>query len=172
MTNKINPENIKGTDVNYYFICMRRAWMSVHNFYVLDKNQFVQHGSYVSEKDRKYGFKEVKIGRNKIDNLEVLDDGSYVVHEFKRGRKALPGDIFQTLHYMNILEQKGYKIKYGSIHLLGTKIVKTVIINQENLKILYQAYDGLLELNNTEMPEPIKNYFCLHGCSYTNFCWS
>lgn len=172
MPYKFTPENIKGTDVNYYFICRRRAWMSVHNFYVLDKNQFVLHGSYISKKKRRYGFREVKIGRNKIDNLEMFQDGDYIVHEFKRGRKALPGDIFQTLHYMNILEQKGYRVRYGIIHLLGTKMVKRVDIDEENIETLYKVYEEVTKMRDQKMPEPVKNYFCTRGCSYTNFCWS
>jgi CRISPR-associated exonuclease Cas4 len=169
---KINPEEIKGTDVNYYFICTRRAWMSVHDFYIIDKNEFIQHGTYLSDKKRRYGFREVKIGKNKIDNLEMLDDGCYVVHEFKRGRKPLPGDIFQTLHYINILENRGYEIKYGLLHLLGTKVVKTVYRTNDNIEKLYNVYNELFNLKNMEMPEPVKNYFCIHGCSYSFFCWS
>lgn len=164
-------ESIKGTDINYYFICRRRTWMSVHSFYIIDKNQFVQHGSFLSAKKRNTGYNSVRIGKNEIDNLEQNSNGEYIVHEYKRGYKPLDGDIFQILHYMNLIENSGYKIGDGILHLLGSKKVVYVKKTEKLMNRLIDAYRDIQRLKNEEMPGPIRNYFCLHGCSYAYFCW-
>lgn len=163
--------NIKGTDINYYFICRRRAWMSLKSFYILDGNQFVQHGHYLSGKKRRYGYTSVRIGRNEIDNLEITLNNEYIVHEFKRGKKALQGDIFQCLHYMNLLKNKGFKVDHGVIHLLGTKNIRIIELENNLLEELYVVYDELEKLKNIQIPGPVRNYYCGHGCSYNLFCW-
>ncbi len=167
----IDVKSIKGTDINYYFICRRRAWMSIHSFYVIDKNSFVLHGSFLSSKKRNTGYNSVRIGQNEIDNLELGEDGDYIVHEYKRGYKALDGDIFQILHYMNLLEISGYKVGDGLLHLLGSKKIVKVQENKDLLDRLKSAYSDIEILKYEKMPEPVRNYFCKHGCSYTYFCW-
>jgi CRISPR-associated exonuclease Cas4 len=162
---------IKGTDVNYFFICKRRAWMSLINFYIIDNNPFVKHGQYLSEAKRRQGFSNIRIGRNEIDNLEIMSDGQYIIHEFKRGKKALKGDIFQVLHYINLLESQGFKVKNGVLHLLGTKSIE-IIPNIKDKNELFKVYEELYKLKNAQMPEAIRNYYCNHGCSYRFYCWS
>ncbi|WP_155951122.1 Dna2/Cas4 domain-containing protein [Ferroplasma acidiphilum] len=163
--------NIKGTDINYYFICRRRAWMSLKNFYIIDKNQFVAHGDYLSKKKRRYGFTNIKLGRNVLDNLEITPNDNYIVHEFKRGKKVLPGDIFQVLHYMNILRTKGYTVENGEIHTLGSKDIKIIKLDEDAINELNTVYTELEKLRNEIIPDPIRNYYCNHGCSYSSFCW-
>ncbi len=167
----IDARTIKGTDVNYYFICRRRAWMSIHSFYVIDKNPFVQHGNFLRDKKRNTGYNSVRIGQNEIDNLEIDKNGNYIVHEYKRGRKPLEGDIFQILHYMNLLELNGYKTGDGVLHLLGSKKVVAVHKTEELLGRLLSTYEDIQLLKKSEIPPPERNYFCNHGCSYTYFCW-
>jgi CRISPR-associated exonuclease Cas4 len=162
---------IKGTDVNYYFICRRRAWMSIHSFYVIDKNEFVEHGSFLNNRNRKYGYHGIRIGQNEIDNLEIDKDGNYIVHEFKRGHKALDGDIFQILHYIELLENQGFIVKYGVLHLLGSNKIRIIEKTQDLLSRLENAYENINILRNDKMPAPVKNYYCSHGCSYAFFCW-
>ena len=146
MMKMIDISTIKGTDVNYYFICKRRAWMSIHSFYIIDKNQFVEHGSFLSNIDRRYGYKSIRIGQNEIDNLEINNKGNYIVHEFKRGHKALDGDIFQILHYIKLLENKGFKVEYGVLHLLGSNKIK-VIKEDSDLELkLENAYKSIINL--------------------------
>lgn len=145
--------------------------MSLKNFYIIDKNQFVQHGDYLSKKKRKYGYTSVKIGRNILDNLEGTSPNGYIVHEFKRGKKVLQGDLFQVLHYMNILQNKGYNVDHGVIHLLGTKDTKIIEFTPNLLNELNTAYIELEKLRDMQIPEPIRNYYCVHGCSYSFFCW-
>ncbi len=145
--------------------------MSIHSFYVIDKNPFVHHGSFLRSKKRNTGYNSVRIGQNEIDNLELCTDGKYIVHEYKRGYKPLDGDIFQILHYMNLLELSGYKTDEGVLHLLGSKKIVYVHKTKELLDRLISAYNDIQILKNEKIPAPVKNYFCEHGCSYAYFCW-
>lgn len=146
--------------------------MSIHDFYITDNNEFIKNGEYLSERNRKYGYNQLKIGRNVIDNVEFKTDKSITVHEFKRGKRPLKGDIMQLSHYMNILELNGYKIDHGELHLLGSKKIEIIKLTDEIMKELNSIYEGIVKLKDTSIPEPKKNYFCVHGCSYRNFCWS
>ena len=114
-------ETYRGIDISYASICERRAWLSLHEIYITDGTEFVKLGRYSNDEQRKYGYSQVAIGRNKIDYIQMLQSGEYIIHEFKRGRKVIDADIFQVSHYMNIADQSGYNIKCGEIHLLGSK---------------------------------------------------
>lgn len=161
----------RGTDISYVDICLRRAWLSLHEIYILDGSEFVKLGSYSNETDRNYGYSQVTIGRNKIDYVQFLKDGKCIIHEFKRGYKAIDADRFQISHYMNIANLSGYDVLEGRIHLLGSKKVVTIKFPLENEESLNQKYLLIDKLRKTEIPPRKRNYFCSHGCSYVEFCW-
>lgn len=168
----IDPSDFRGTDISYFYICRRRAWLSVHEMTITDGTLFVKHGSFISNRKRAYGYSEMVVGRNKIDNLKVDDDGSYVVHEFKRGGKLLDADVMQVSHYINVLEHIGSKVKHAEIHLLKSKRIEFINFNSQLKEKLELTYKELQNMLHTEIPEAELNYFCYHGCSFVEFCWS
>ncbi|MHB1470829.1 MAG: Dna2/Cas4 domain-containing protein [Thermoplasmataceae archaeon] len=168
----IEPSDFRGTDVNYFFICKRRAWLSIHEMTVTDGTQFVKHGLFLSNRKRSYGHSEMSIGRNKIDNLKVDGNGNYVVHEFKRGSKLLEADIMQVSHYINVIEHSGSKVGHGEVHLLKSKRVELINLDEELKRKLLEAYAELQNMKYSIMPKAELNYFCHHGCSFVEFCWS
>ncbi|QRF75587.1 CRISPR-associated protein Cas4 [Thermoplasmatales archaeon] len=165
------PESYRGTDISYVSICLRRAWLSLHEIYITDGTDFVKLGAYANEIQRKFGYSQVSIGRNKLDYVQFLPNGKLIVHEFKRGRKTIEADALQLTHYMLIASIKGFSIDHGEIHLLGArKIRKLDYPNEfvERVKIKYQEIDSLM---TSGIPIGKRNYFCSHGCSYVEFCW-
>jgi len=168
----IDPGSFRGTDISYFYICKRRAWLSIHEMTITDGTLFVKHGSFLSNKKRTYGYTEMIVGRNKIDNLKLDDDGYYVVHEFKRGGRLLDADVMQVSHYINVLEHLGNKVRHGEIHLLKTKRIERIYLNDEVKEQLRGTYEELQNMKDTEIPKAELNYFCYHGCSFVEFCWS
>lgn len=165
------PESYRGTDISYVSICSRRAWLSLHEIYITDGTEYVKLGAYSNEIQRKFGYSQVSIGRNKIDYVQRLENGKLIIHEFKRGRKVIEADILQLTHYMFISNINGASIDHGEIHLLGSrKIVKLGFPNEYlgQLKRMYREIDSLM---TSEIPRRARNYFCSHGCSYVEFCW-
>lgn len=168
----IDPTEFRGTDISYYYICKRRTWLSLHEIMVTDGTQYIKHGNFLSQKQRDYGYKEVSIGRNKIDNLKVSENGVFTVHEFKRGKNLLTADIMQVSHYMNVIEHSGNLVDHGEIHLLGSKKIKYVQLTREIKNRLNFAYKELTNMLTEHIPEAKRNYFCSHGCSFVEYCWS
>ncbi len=164
------PEDIRGTDVSYSQICDRRLWLSLHNIYITDGNEFVKEGKYLADNREHPGFKKIKIGSNVIDNLEIRSDSKVIVHEYKRGRKVLSADVLQLAHYLNCLKMDYGIDASGILHLSGSKkIVEVSLI--DNLEELQAAYDKIESMANSDIPAPKRNWFCRHGCSYVEFCW-
>ncbi|WP_188681091.1 Dna2/Cas4 domain-containing protein [Thermogymnomonas acidicola] len=167
---RLRPEEIRGTDVSYSQICDRRLWLSVHNIYITDGTEFVMEGKYLAENREHPGFSRVKVGSNVIDNLEILPDGTALVHEYKRGRKALKADVLQLAHYLNCL-LSGYGVEArGILHLTGSRKVVEIAL-PEHLQELQEAYRKIESMTVSEIPQAKRNWFCRRGCSYVEFCW-
>ncbi|MGC8582032.1 MAG: Dna2/Cas4 domain-containing protein, partial [Thermoplasmata archaeon] len=95
------PDNYRGTDVSYANICDRRAWLGIHEIFITDGTEYVKLGKFVNDIQRKFGYAELTIGRNKIDYVEFLGNKqNIIIHEFKRGRHAIKADYVQITHYM------------------------------------------------------------------------
>lgn len=161
----------RGTDISYVSICLRRAWLSLHEIYITDGTEYVKLGSYTNDSERNYGYSQVVIGRNKIDYVQFLSKEKCIIHEFKRGRKVIDADMFQISHYMNIANSAGYSIDHGEIHLLGSKKIVRVPFPIENQQALDEKYQMLDRLKRIDIPRAKRNYFCSRGCSYVEFCW-
>lgn len=166
-----SPESYRGTDISYISICSRRAWLSLHEIYVTDGTEFVKMGAYVNETQRKFGYSEVSIGRNKLDYVQKLENGNVVIHEFKRGRKVISADVLQLTHYMLIASLKGFTIDHGEIHLIGSRKIERLDFPNEFIEALRKKYHEIDTLMASPIPAGRHNYFCSRGCSYVEFCW-
>lgn len=165
------PESYRGTDISYVSICSRRAWLSIHEIYVTDGTEFVKLGAYANEIERKFGYSQVSIGRNKMDYVQTLQNGKLIIHEFKRGRKTIDADIFQLTHYMLIASLKGFSIDHGEIHLLGSRRIERLDFPNKFVETVKGKYREIDALMTSGIPLGKRNYFCSHGCSYVEFCW-
>jgi CRISPR-associated exonuclease Cas4 len=163
--------NYRGIDISYVCICLRRAWLSLHEIYITDGTEYVKLGAYANNIERNYGYSQVTIGRNKLDFVQFTKEGKCVIHEFKRGRKLIEADKFQIAHYINVANANGFSVDHGEIHLLGSKKVITVKFPLENLDELNEKYEILDRLRNSQIPKAKRCYFCFRGCSYVEFCW-
>lgn len=166
----MNPENIRGIDVSYALICDRRLWLSLHGDIIKDGTEYIYEGKYLNDKKRKYGLSQLRIGSNVLDYVKI-SDSKYVIHEFKRGKRLLDADIYQISHYMYILKRLLKIDVEGYIHLLGSKKVIKINLNNDLINNLNKLYQKIEKMKLTEIPQPIKNSFCFSGCSFVEFCW-
>lgn len=167
----MSPYNFRGTDVNYYSICHRRAWLSIHEVYITSDSEYVKEGKYLNDLRRNTGLRQMRIGRSVIDYFEERD-GKGIVHEFKRGRKVIDADLMQISHYLYNLYYSGVTDILGIIHTLGSKGTCSVTWSNERITALNEIYAGLIDIETSSIPRPIRNYYCNHGCSFHDFCWS
>ena len=169
MKTKYDPNEYRGIDVSYVNICMRRAWLSLHEIFYVRDSFYVMDGSYLANKNRKGT--PLTIGRSAMDNVQIYKD-IIIVHEYKRGNKMINADKMQILHYMYILKLNEKRKIIGKLHFLGSKKIVNIQLSDENLNLLYKSYENIDKLKNMNVPpSPVRNYFCMHGCSYSDFCW-
>ncbi len=166
----MNIMDIRGIDVSYSFICDRRLWISLHGDVISDGSEFIYEGKNLESFRKVQGFVQIKIGRNKMDSVEIREDCT-IIHEFKRGKKAILPDIMQLAHYMNIYKQLTGKNVKGVIHLSSRKTVP-VELDFNILNDLHKAYSKIEKLSHDELPpSPVKNNYCFRGCSLVEYCW-
>ena len=163
-------EDIRGIDVSYSFICDRRLWLSLHGDIIIDGSEYIYEGKNLEEFRKKPGYIQMKIGRNKLDSIEIKDEVT-IIHEFKRGRKAILPDIMQVSHYINLYQSTTGREAMGIIHLSSRK-TEIVKLNPDILYKLNNSYKKILKLQEEEIaPPPVKNNYCFRGCSLVEFCW-
>lgn len=142
-------------------------WFFSHNLTSEADSDLVLLGRLLHEEGYSRKFKEVSIGRVKIDFMEL---GKGEIHEVKRSRRLEKAHLFQLLYYMYYLKKIGVTVK-GVLHYPLLKKTVPVELKEENLKEL----EGILvEMGKiAALPEPPvveKKSFC-KKCSYYELCW-
>jgi len=166
----MNPEEFRGTDVSYSFICNRRLWFSLHGDVITDGSEFIYEGKHLEDFRKKRGYVQIKIGRNRLDSVEIRD-GLSIIHEFKRGRRVILPDIMQVSHYINAYQQHTGRRAIGIIHLSSRK-TETVELTESLRNMLIETYGKIIAHSNmTAPPPPVKNGYCFRGCSLVELCW-
>lgn len=160
----------RGTDISYAAICTRRAWLSIHEIFITEDSDLVKEGKHLSEKSRKTGASQMQVGRNRLDNVELSGE-EQIIHEYKRGRKVLKADEMQLVHYMNCLKSRSGRKVRGFLHLLSSRNSVEFFDTSERMNELRDLYKTIEQLREVDMPDPVRNRFCFHGCSFRDFCW-
>ena len=156
-----------GSEVNYFFVCWRKLWFFSHNLTLEADSDLVLLGKLLHEEGYPRKFKEVSIGRVKIDFLER---GKGEIHEVKRSRRLEKAHLFQLLYYLYYLKKIGVDVK-GVLHYPLLKRTVNVDLTEENVKELESVLEEMKKI--TAMPEPPiveKKSFC-KKCSYYELCW-
>jgi len=155
-----------GTQINYYFVCRRKLWFFSHDLEMEEKSDLVLLGKLLHETGYKRKFKEVSIGRVKIDFLERCGE----IHEIKRSRRMEKAHLFQLLYYLYYLKRLGVEVR-GVLHYPLLKRTLNVELTDDREKEM----EGILEdmksvISRGEPPESERKTFC-RKCSYFELCW-
>lgn len=142
-------------------------WFFSHNLTLEADSDLVLLGKLLHEEGYRRKFKEVSIGRVKIDFVEL---GKGEIHEVKRSRRLEKAHLFQLLYYLYYLRKIGVDVR-GVLHYPLLKKTVPVELMEENVKEL----EGILvEMGKiVALPEPPmveKKSFC-KKCSYYELCW-
>jgi CRISPR-associated exonuclease Cas4 len=187
-----------GTQINYYFVCKRKLWLFSHNMELESESDLVHLGRLLHEQSYKRKFKEVQVGRIKVDFLErrearVVPAGtggepppdtrverggngscpSVVIHEVKRSRSMHDAHVFQLLYYMYYLKTNyDANVGTGVLHypLLKTNVpVELTEEKEREVKNVIDGIRGTISLANP--PEAVWVKPC-RSCAYMEMCWS
>lgn len=159
--------NYTGTQVNYYFVCRRKLWLFSYGLEMEKTSDLVLLGRLLHERGYARKFKEVQVGRIKMDFLA----SGCEIHEVKRSRRAEDAHLFQLLYYLYYLRKSSGVEGRGVLHY--PLLRKTV--NVELTGGLVTRLESVLKdigeiLRQGSPPLPVKTGYC-RRCSYAELCW-
>jgi CRISPR-associated exonuclease Cas4 len=156
-----------GTEINYFFVCVRKLWFFSHNLNLEADSDLVLLGKLLHEEGYRRKFKEISIGRVKIDFLER---GKGEIHEIKRSRRLEKAHLFQLLYYLYYLKKIGVEVK-GVLHYPLLKRTIKVELNKDNEKEMENILEDIRKITTLPKPPTVdKKSFC-KKCSYYELCW-
>lgn len=160
---------IKGTQVNYYFICKTKLWLFSHNIAMEKESDDVKLGKLLHKDAFKRDEKEVRIGSIAIDIVRRGD--SLEIREIKKSRKMEKAHVYQTLYYLFYLKKLGINAK-ALITFPKLKESIKLELSEEDERRLEEIIKEIDEIvKNDTMPKPEYRKIC-RRCAYFEFCFS
>jgi CRISPR-associated exonuclease Cas4 len=160
--------NFTGTEVGYYFICVKKLWWFAHGVTMEQEHDRVRMGKLVHEESYARRKKELN-----IDDRIVLDwreDG--VIHEVKLTDSMEGAHEMQLLYYLYYLKhQKGVEGLRGQIDypkLRETKEVELTPQREAEIEAALAEMRRIVRLPSAPVVEWMK--IC-RSCSYADLCW-
>ncbi|MFA4646523.1 CRISPR-associated protein Cas4 [Pyrococcus kukulkanii] len=158
---------IRGTEVNYLFICPTKLWFFTHGITMEQESEWVDLGKFLHEQRYENEEKEVLVGSIKIDFIRRGD--VVEVHEVKLGKSMEKAHEMQALYYLYYLKKLGIKAK-AILHYPKLNETKEITLegHEEEIK------EAIREVEKTKPlptpPKPIKTKKC-KKCAYYELCW-
>jgi CRISPR-associated exonuclease Cas4 len=159
---------IRGTEVNYYFVCKTKLWLFSHNVSMERESDLVRLGRLLHREFFKRDEKDVRVGPIAVD---VLKKGNKLeIVEIKKSSSEEEADFYQTLYYLYYLRKLGIKASGKISYPKNKKIVK-VELNGEKEREIEDILRRVREVAEGKMPSPEKKKKC-RKCAYLEFCFS
>ncbi len=155
-----------GTQINYFFVCKRKLWLFSHDLEMEMESDLVLLGKLLHERGYKRKFKEISIGRIKIDFLERGCE----IHEVKRSRRIEKAHVFQLLYYLYYLKRLGVKAKGVLNYPLLKRRVEIELTAEKEREMEEVLTDIAGILSQDKPPSGIRKSYC-GKCSYFELCW-
>ncbi|MEM4473343.1 MAG: Dna2/Cas4 domain-containing protein, partial [Archaeoglobaceae archaeon] len=140
---------VRGTQVNYYFVCKTKLWLFSKNVSMEQESDLVKLGSLLQRQFFGREEKDVSIGPIAIDVLRRGDEIEIV--EVKKSDSIEKADYYQVLYYLYYLSKFGIKAK-GRISYPKKK--KVIEVRLEENKAIEEVLEKIAETLAGEMPKP------------------
>lgn len=160
---------IRGTQVNYFFICKTKLWLFSHNVTMEHESEPVKLGKLLHRETFKRDEKEVRIGPIALD---IVRKGDILeIREIKKTKKMEKAHVYQTLYYLYYLQNLGIEAKAV---ISFPKIKETLILELDNKQEeeLENILKQIVEIvNQPAPPKPDYRKMC-RKCAYFELCFS
>ncbi len=159
---------IRGTQVNYYFVCKTKLWLFSHNITMEQESDIVKLGKLLHKEAFRSESKDIHIGSIAIDIVRRRD---YIeIREIKRSKKFEDAHKFQTLYYLYYLKKLGINAKAVlSFPKLREKM--EIELDEKGEKLIEKVLDDITKIVVGDMPKPEYQKSC-KSCAYFEFCFS
>jgi len=160
-------EHISGTEVNYYFVCKRKLWLSSHGLEMESEADIVRKGKLTHKYSYKRKRKEIGVGRIRIDLLEEKG----MVHEVKTSPAMEEAHKYQLLYYLYNLKNNAGVIKEGVLdYPLLHKKVKVSLDEASELDLEHHL-KAIADVKELPKPPVVERMRICRSCAYRDLCW-
>ncbi len=165
-----NPLQIRGTQINYYFICHTKLWLFSHHIQMEQESELVALGKIIHKTSYKRENRDFAL--DNIINMDFIRKGDVLeIHEVKKSTKMEKAHVFQLLYYLYYLKhEKGVSNVRGFIDYPKIRKKEEYELTPENETQLEEVFEKIKEINDGELPKPVKMPFC-RKCAYFELCW-
>lgn len=162
-----NLPQFTGTEVGYYFVCVRKLWWFAHGLTMEHENDRVAMGRLVHQES--YGRRKKELN---IDDRIVLDwreDG--IIHEVKLTDSMERAHEMQLLYYLYYLKRKGVEGLRGQIDYPRLRETRTVELTPELEREIEDAVSEMERVVSASTPPEVEWMKICRSCSYADLCW-
>ena len=157
-----------GTEVGYYFVCVKKLWWFAHGVEMEHENDRVRMGRLVHRES--YGRKKKELN---VDDRIVLDwreDG--VIHEVKLTDSMERAHEMQLLYYLFYLKRrKGVEGLRGEIDYPKLRETKQVELTEEREREVEEALREMSRIVGSKRAPEVEWMKVCRACSYADLCW-
>ena len=161
-----DPPNLTGTQINYYFVCKRKLWLSSHNIAFESSSDLVKIGSLIDKDSFKRKKKNIRIGDISIDHI---DKG--VIHEVKKSDKIHDAHAYQLLYYIYYLKKLGIRTT-GILNYPKLKKTVKVVLTKQKQAFLDNVVRDAAKIISEKKPQAAEYKPICDKCAYAEYCWS
>ena len=160
---------ITGQQVNYYFICKTKLWLSYHNINMELESDNVLLGKQIHESSYK---REKEFLIDNIINVDFIKKRKNIeIHEVKKTAKMKNADQYQLLYYIYYLKrEKGIENIMGYVDYPKMRKKVKFELTPEKEKEIKDIIQEINEIINSDIPKPKKLKIC-RKCAYFELCW-
>ncbi|WP_228359799.1 CRISPR-associated protein Cas4 [Thermococcus sibiricus] len=164
------PENvllIRGTEINYLFICPTKLWYFSKGITMEQESEYVDLGKFLHERSYFGEEKEVQIGSIKIDFIKR--GNTIEVHEVKKGKSMEKAHEMQALYYLYYLKVLGIRAK-AILNYPKLRETKEIILDGHEEEVEEAINEAERIKSLSAPPSPVKSRKC-KKCAYYDLCW-
>jgi CRISPR-associated exonuclease Cas4 len=162
------PEmQIRGIQVNYYFVCKTKLWLFSRNVSMEHESDLVKLGSLLHREFFGREERDISLGPIAVDVVRKGDEVEIV--EVKKSEAMEKADYYQVLYYLYYLSKFGIKAR-GRISYPKQRKSLEVRLGNEEIKKIEEILKDIAEIVSGEVPKPEYKKYC-RKCSYFDFCF-
>ncbi len=159
---------IRGVEVNYCVVCLRKCWLFVHGLEHERESDLVALGRLLHETSfRRQPQRNVDI--EGFARVDFTAEG--IVHEVKHGPAQHRAHVLQLAYYLWLLRARGIETQ-GILHYPRQRRREVVRLTPELESELQAVFHRIQEIRAMPSPPSVpKRMSVCRACAYDEFCW-
>ncbi len=159
---------IRGVEVNYCVVCLRKCWLFVHGLEQETGSELVALGRLLHETS----FRRQSQRNVDIEGFARVDfTGEGIVHEVKHGPAQHRAHVLQLAYYLWLLRARGIETQ-GILHYPRQRRREVVRLTPELESELSFVLQRIQEIRAMPRPPSVPRRMSVcRACAYDEFCW-